>query len=227
MRDGQPGQRQRRGHEIDDRFPAQCQLRIHPRNRLPQCELQIERAVHDDRQQDDRERDDPGVVRGKSGGPGGAAQTEVHPADERGSRRQVSGIPERGAHRHTPEEHVAREHREGRDDGGERPAAVENGVQHDAEDVRREAVSRERDAVAACDRGDEDEQHAGERQVLPRGNAAVDVGDKPSAETDQCGNGNRETHDERRCRREARRKPHVAQGRRRGAGCQARLSFTP
>ena len=92
VHDRQPAERQRRRNEIDDRFPAEREPGIYPRDRLAEGQLQIERAVHDERQHYDGHRNDPGVLGGQRGGPRCAAQPEIHPADECGSRRQVRRI---------------------------------------------------------------------------------------------------------------------------------------
>ena len=64
VHDRQPRERQRRRREIDDRFPPQREPRIDPRDRLAERQLQVERAVHDERQHHDGQGDDPGVISG-------------------------------------------------------------------------------------------------------------------------------------------------------------------
>jgi len=207
--------------EIDDRLPAQGEPRVYPGDRLAKRQLEIERAVHDDGQQDDRDRDGADVIDGERRRSRGTADARVRQADERRSRGEVRGIDERGAYREAAEQHVADEHRERRHDRGECPAPIENGEQHHADHIGGETVAGERDAVPAGECRDEDQQRARERKILAYGHRALGEGDERRAETDESGERNGRTNEE--C------PPHkaVAQGRRRGAACQARLSFTP
>ena len=131
----EPAQCQGGGHEVDDRFPPQREPGVHPRDRLTEGELQIERAVHDHGQHDDRERDHPGVVGGQCRNSGRSAQAGVHESHERGSCRQMRRVPQRRAEREAAQQYVTDQHREWRDDRGERPAMVEDPEQHDTEDV--------------------------------------------------------------------------------------------
>ena len=149
MEQRQPPDGEHRRDEIDDGFPAQREPRVHPRDRLPQCELEVKRAVHDDGQYDDGQRNRTDVVGRERRRPHRATHPRVHQAYEGGPRGEMGRVAERGAQRQSPQHDVADQHRERRDDRGECPAAIENGEQQHPDDVGREPVAREGDAEAA------------------------------------------------------------------------------
>ena len=69
----------------------------------------------------------------------------------------MGGVGKRSGQGQPPQEQVAGRERERRYDGGEPPRAVEHCERRHAQDVGREAIARERDAVTPGQRADPDE----------------------------------------------------------------------
>jgi hypothetical protein len=169
VRQAEPPQREHGRRQVDDRLPPDGERRVHPRERAAESELEVEGGVHDQRQQH-QERDEGEQVRGGQRRPSRrATQCAIREPDERGARGEVRRVHQGGAHRQAPQENVAEDHREGRDQGGEGPPAIEDREDHRAEHVGGEAVARQRDAVAAGEGADDDEREGRQPEARTRG----------------------------------------------------------
>ena len=208
VREGEPCEGQGGRHEVDDRLPSQGEPRVHPGDGLAQRQIEVERAVHDDRQQRDHDDEGSHIVRRQRGGARLPAQLRVQEPDQRAARGEVSGVPQRRPQGNPSQHQVAYEHRERGDHGGERPAAVEDRVQHHAHGVRGEPVAREGDAETAAQRGNGDEGGGDEGQVFAGRRVAGRIRDEAAAEAGQPGQRHQDADDARRRGREPREEMH-------------------
>ena len=146
-------------------------------NGAPQPELEIEGAVNQQGERDEK-GDETAEVRGRERvDPGGSAQPRVEDAGDSGPGGHVRRAAQGSAERQAPQHHVSHNHPEWCDDDSEVPTAIEDGVRRDARQKRSEPVPREPDAVAAEEcAGSDKRQH---RDAGTQGRVA-------SGERDRC-----------------------------------------
>ena len=150
--EGEPG-----GAGVHDRLPARGEPRVDPGQRTAQRKLEVIRRV-DGRRQHRQENCQRGEIRrGEGARPHDAAQPLVHETGHGAPGREVRRVAKGRSGRQAAQPQVPDQHRERRDQERERPAMVEDGVSHDAQDVRGEPVAGKGNPVAPRQRPDHDE----------------------------------------------------------------------